>query len=52
MEWGTPGWLVIAAIVVVAALAMHPSARAAERQLAREAAVDVPLRDGVAHDRT
>ena len=38
MEWGTPGWLIIAAIVVVAAIAIHPSARAAERQLARETA--------------
>ncbi len=36
MEWGTPGWLVIAAIVVLAAVAMHPAAKAAERQLARE----------------
>jgi hypothetical protein len=36
MEWGTPGWLVIAAIVVVAAIAIHPAARAAERHLARE----------------
>ena len=38
MEWGTPGWLVIAAVVVVAAVAMHPAAKAAERQLARETA--------------
>ena len=36
MEWGGPGWLVIAAIVVVAAIAIHPSARAAERYLERE----------------
>ena len=36
MEWGTPGWLVIAAIVVVAAIAIHPAARAAERHLARQ----------------
>ncbi|MCW2796792.1 MFS transporter [Nocardioides sp.] len=36
MEWGTPGWLVIAGIVIVAALGMAPSARAAERYLARE----------------
>jgi MFS family permease len=34
MEWGTRGWLVIAAIVALATLAMHPSARAAERHLA------------------
>jgi MFS family permease len=38
MEWGTPGWLVIAAIVAVAAIAIHPAARAAERHLAQEAA--------------
>jgi len=37
MEWGTPGWLVIAAIVLVAAVGIHPSARAAERHLARVA---------------
>jgi MFS family permease len=36
MEWGTEGWLMIAAIVLVAALAIHPAARAAERHLARE----------------
>ena len=36
MEWGGPGWAVIAAIVVVAAIAIHPSARAAERYLVRE----------------
>ena len=41
MEWGTPGWLLIAAIVLAAAVAIHPAARAAERHLARlpEAAV-------------
>ncbi len=33
-EWGTPGWLLIAAIVVAAAAVMHPAARAAERHLA------------------
>jgi MFS family permease len=38
MEWGTPGWLLIAAVVALAAVAVHPAARAAERQLAREAA--------------
>jgi MFS family permease len=37
MEWGTPGWLVIGGIVVVAAVAMKPSARAAERFLQRDA---------------
>ncbi len=36
MEWGTEGWLIIAAVVVVAALGIHPAARAAERHLARD----------------
>ncbi|KRB80251.1 hypothetical protein ASE01_01805 [Nocardioides sp. Root190] len=35
MEWGAQGWLVIAAIVLVAAVLIHPSARAAERHLTR-----------------
>ncbi len=33
MSWGTPGWLVIGAIVLVAAVLIHPAARAAERHL-------------------
>jgi MFS family permease len=42
MEWGTPGWLLIAAIVLLAAVGIHPAARAAERHLAQvsEPAVD------------
>jgi hypothetical protein len=36
MEWGTPGWLVIGGIVVLATLAMGPSSRAAERFLQRD----------------
>jgi MFS family permease len=36
MEWGAQGWLVIAAIVMVAAVAIHPSSRAAQRYLERE----------------
>jgi MFS family permease len=36
MEWGTPVWLVIAAIILVAAILIHPAARAAERHLARQ----------------
>jgi hypothetical protein len=35
MHWGTPGWLVIAAIIVVAGACLHPSARAADRFAAR-----------------
>jgi MFS family permease len=36
IEWGAGGWLVIAGIVALASLGMRPSARAAERFLARE----------------
>ena len=36
MQWGTPGWLLIGAIVVVAAIGMGPSSRAAERYLVRD----------------
>jgi MFS family permease len=36
MEWGTPGWLTIAAVVVVAVVVQTPAARAAERYLARQ----------------
>jgi MFS family permease len=35
MHWGAQGWLVIAAIVLVAAVLIHPAARAAERHLTR-----------------
>lgn len=35
MEWGAQGWLVIAAIVATAAVAIHPAARSAERYLTR-----------------
>jgi MFS family permease len=37
MEWGTRGWLLIAAIVLAAAVGIHPAARAAERHLGRDA---------------
>jgi MFS family permease len=33
MEWGTVGWALIAAIVIVAVIAIHPAARMAERYL-------------------
>lgn len=36
MEWGTPGWVVIGGIVVLATVLIHPAARAAERHLERE----------------
>ena len=35
IHWGTPGWLLIAGIIVVAAAVMGPAARSAERYLAR-----------------
>jgi len=33
MNWGTPGWLLIGVIVVLAATGIHPATRAAERFL-------------------
>ena len=36
MQWGTPGWLLIGAVVVVAAVGMGPASRAAERYLVRD----------------
>lgn len=33
MEWGTVGWAIIAAIVIVAVVALHPATRMAERYL-------------------
>ncbi|AKU19164.1 membrane protein [Luteipulveratus mongoliensis] len=36
MTWGAMGWLTIAAIVIVAAVAAHPAAHAAQRYLARQ----------------
>jgi MFS family permease len=34
MSWGTTGWMIIAAIVMVGGIGIHPAARAAERYLA------------------
>ena len=42
MSWGPPGWFVIAAIVVLAAIAMHPATRAAERYLQHESDTPAP----------
>jgi len=36
MNWGAAGWLVIASIIVVATVLLHPSVRMAERFLVRE----------------
>ena len=38
MQWGTPGWLLIGGIVVVATLGMAPAAKAAERFLQQDTA--------------
>jgi len=38
LQWGGPGWAVIAAIGVLAAAVSHPAARAAERHLERAGA--------------
>lgn len=38
IRWGTPGWLVIAAIVALAAVGLPPAARAAERHLQQQTA--------------
>lgn len=49
MSWGAAGWLVIAAIIVVAAVAMHPVARMARSWLERNVPADV-LADASASD--
>ena len=38
LQWGAPGWAVIAALAVLAAVVAHPAARAAERYLERAGA--------------
>ncbi len=40
MNWGATGWLIIAAIVTVAAAGLHPSTRAARRFLERHVPAD------------
>ncbi|MBK5305120.1 MAG: MFS transporter [Frankiaceae bacterium] len=42
IEWGPPGWAVIAVIVVIAAVGMHPATRAAERFLQQEEQSSAP----------
>ncbi|HWC20757.1 MAG TPA: MFS transporter [Flexivirga sp.] len=44
MNWGPLGWLVIAVIVVIAAVAIHPAARSAERYLTEHADGAEPVR--------
>jgi MFS family permease len=38
LQWGAPGWAVIAGLAVLAAVVAHPAARAAERYLERAGA--------------
>src|SRR5262249_5992784 len=41
MNWGAAGWLLIAGIIVVATIGVHPSTRLARRFLERHAPVNV-----------
>jgi hypothetical protein len=41
MNWGATGWLVIAGIIVVATIGVHPSTRMAQRFLERHVPADV-----------
>jgi MFS family permease len=48
LQWGAPGWAVIAAIAVAAAIVAHPAAHAAQRYLQRAGAADpTPAGEGV-----
>jgi len=49
MNWGATGWLVIAGLITVAALALHPSTRAARRFLEQHVPPDV-LAEAAASD--
>lgn len=42
LSWSGPGWLIIAAVVVIAAVGTGPAAHAAERFMQREVPVDRP----------
>lgn len=41
MNWGAAGWLVIAGIIVLAAIGIHPSTRVARRFLEQHVPADV-----------
>jgi hypothetical protein len=41
LSWGAAGWLVIAGIIVVATVAIHPSTRLARRFLEQHVPADV-----------
>jgi MFS family permease len=47
MTWHNAGWLMIAAIVVVATVAVHPAARAAQRFIEREVPAPEPEPEAV-----
>ena len=49
MSWSTYGWLVIAGLITVAAVAIHPSTAMARRFLEKHVPADV-LADAAAHD--
>jgi MFS family permease len=51
MNWGSTGWLIIAAIVTIGAAGLHPSVGMARRFLERNVPADV-LADASASDRT
>jgi MFS family permease len=42
MSWGAAGWAVIAAIILAAAVALHPASRACERHLRRHGLAPLP----------
>ena len=43
IHWGTPGWILIAVIILLAAVAVGPSARAAERYLTAQSGAATPI---------
>ena len=49
MNWGATGWLVIAGIIMVATVAIHPSTPMARRFLEQHVPADV-LADAAAHE--
>ncbi len=49
MNWGAAGWLIIAALITIAAIGMHPSTAMARRFLERHVPADI-LADAAASD--
>jgi len=52
MEWGATGWLIIATVVTVAAVGLHPSTAVARRFLERSVPADVLAEASAADDET